>query len=346
MSPLGELDAAIFAELQRDGRVAFTALAERLGVSEAYVRRRVKRLSEADVLSITAVADPALLGLEEMAWIGLVVAPARLRAVTRALVELPEVDYVVVCSGEFNVMAEVTCPSSRELYRLLLELRRIDGVRRTETFVYLDLVRQQFRWPVGEGDPRPERTDGSARTGRPEPLGALDVSIIRELERDGRASFRDIGQRLGVSERVVSRRFTDLTSRGVLQVIAVGNPVNLGFTEMAWLGITLAERAELEEVSVALTEIGAIDYVVVTAGRFDVMAEAVCRDRAELLRMLERDVGGIQGIANIEAFLYLELLYKSSAGAWGASRARTAPAAGDSVTPLADSVAPLTRRVG
>ncbi|MGH8571992.1 MAG: Lrp/AsnC family transcriptional regulator, partial [Gammaproteobacteria bacterium] len=86
MGPLGDLDAAIFAELQRDGRIAFTALAERLGVSEAYVRRRVKRLTDADVLSITAVADPALLGLEEMAWIGLVVAPAHLRAVTRALV--------------------------------------------------------------------------------------------------------------------------------------------------------------------------------------------------------------------------------------------------------------------
>ncbi|MGH8574068.1 MAG: Lrp/AsnC family transcriptional regulator, partial [Gammaproteobacteria bacterium] len=294
--------------------------------------------ADADVLSITAVADPALLGLEEMAWIGLVVAPAHLRAVTRALVELPEVDYVVVCSGEFSVMAEVTCPSSRELYRLLLQLRRIAGVRRTETFVYLELVRQQFRWPVGEGEGPLARADGPAWTGSPEPLAALDVNIIRELERDGRASFRDIGRRVGVSERVVSSRFTDLTSRGVLQVIAVGNPVNLGFTEMAWLAITLAEGAELEQVSAALGAIGAIDYVVVTAGRFDVMAEAVCRDRAELLCVLERDIGGIDGIANIEAFLYLELLYKSTAGAWGVSRAGAAPGADQSVSRLPRSV--------
>ncbi|MGH2745751.1 MAG: Lrp/AsnC family transcriptional regulator, partial [Thermoleophilaceae bacterium] len=118
----------------------------------------------------------------------------------------------------------------------------------------------------------------------------------------------------------------------------VGNPVNLGFTEMAWLAITLAEGAELEQVSAALGAIGAIDYVVVTAGRFDVMAEAVCRDRAELLCVLERDIGGIDGIANIEAFLYLELLYKSTAGAWGVSRAGAAPGADQSVSRLPRSV--------
>jgi DNA-binding Lrp family transcriptional regulator len=313
-------DHAIFAELQRDGRLPFTTLGARIGLSEAQVRRRVKWLTEADVFAVTAVAHPSVLGLSCMAWIGLEVRPGEVEDVARTLVNTSGVDYVVISSGRFNVMCEVACADAAALDPIVLEMRRISGVERTETFVYLALRHQKFQWlPSHQGDEEASASvTGVTESSRQ--LDPLDIAIIRELERDGRASFRDVARELGVSERAVSGRFTQLVDDGVLKVIAVGNPLNLGFGAMTWLGITLRADAVHDEVCAQLAAIRAIDYVVVPSGRYDVMAEVVSRDRSELLNVLTREIGAIDGIAHTESFLYLRLLYRSTAGAWGVGR--------------------------
>ena len=311
-------DEALFAELQRDGRIPFTALAARVGLSEAHVRRRVKALTEADLFAITAVADPGLLGLRCMAWIGLEVHPSRVRRVADELVHAAGVDYVVISSGRFSVMCEVACRDAQDLEPILVQLRAIRGVQRTEAFVYLSLRHQQFQWLRSRPPAAPETISGV--TVSPGQLEALDIEIVRELERDGRASFRDLARRLGVSERLVSSRFSRLVDENVLKVIAVGNPLNLGFEAMAWLGITLDSDVDPGTVASKLASVASIDYVVIPSGRYDLMAEIVCRDRAELLEAITDDIGGIPGIAQVETSLYLRLLYRSTAGAWGVGR--------------------------
>jgi DNA-binding Lrp family transcriptional regulator len=319
---LSPQDHAIFVELQRDGRMPFTALAERLGVSEAQVRRRVKALTDSDMFAVTAVADPRLLGLECMAWIGFVVHPAHAESLAEALVDMRGVAYVVMSSGRFPVMADVACASTAELDRILLRLRALPGVQQTETFVYLALARQQFQWLSADDASGLVGGGASGVTGGARELDSLDISIIRELEQDGRASFRDIARRLGVSERLVSSRFGALVEGDVVRVMAVGNPRNLGFNAVAWLGITLTGDADREAIVSALGRIPAVPYIVVPSGRYDLMAEVVCRDNDELMRTLADDIGGVAGIAYLETFSYLRLLYSSSAAAWGVGRTR------------------------
>lgn len=313
-------DYAIFAELQRDGRIPFTSLGAQIGLSEAQVRRRVKWLTEADAFAVTAVAHPSVLGLGCMAWVGLEVRPGEVEAVADTLVDTSGVDYVVISSGRFNVMCEVACEDAGALDPIVLKLRRIDGVERTETFVYLALRHQQFQWLTSRQRQLHAETRVTGVTESSRQLEPLDIAIIRELERDGRASFRDIARELAVSERAVSGRFTQLVDDGALKVIAVGNPLNLGFDAMTWLGITLRGDADHDKICSQLAAVPAIDYVVVPSGRYDVMAEVVCRDRTELLQVLSHDVGAIDGIAHAESFLYLRILYRSTAGAWGVGR--------------------------
>jgi DNA-binding Lrp family transcriptional regulator len=283
------------------------------------------------MFAVTAVADPRVLGLASMAWIGFVAAPSQTNALADALLRLAPADYVAVSSGRFNVMAEVACASEAELRSLVLELRALPGVERIEPFVYLALAHQQFQWaPPGEAEPI--RGVMAVRGALPD-LAPLDIDIIRELGLDGRASFRDIARRLGVSERVVSERFTQLVEGRILKVMAVGNPLNLGMNAIAWLAITTKPRADRDGVVAALGRIPAIDYVVAPTGRYDLMAELVCRDREELVARLADDVGAIDGIAHVETFFYLRLLFKSSAGAWGVARSlaperRSGPASG------------------
>jgi DNA-binding Lrp family transcriptional regulator len=310
---LDPFDVEIFRELQRDGRAPFVAIADRLGVSEAHVRRRTARLTDAQVFSITAVADPKLFGIDCMAWLGIVAHQAQATTVAEALVSLPEIDYVAQTAGEFNVIAEAACRSADDLYGLLRRVRGIPGVQRTETSVYLNLLCQQFQWSLN-GNSRAVNARSDSR------LDPLDIAIVAELHRDGRASFRQIARHLSVSERIVSARVARLIDESALQVIAVGDPATLGFEAMAWLCMRVREGAELESAAAALSTVSGIDYVVISAGRYDLMAELVCRDRANLLQTLQLGVGQIREITEVHSFVYLHLLYRSAIGAWGAAR--------------------------
>ena len=309
---LEDLDYALFGELQRDGRAAFTTLAARLEVSEAQVRRRFKALIDADVFAIVPIANPRVLGLDQLACMGLVVRGPYMATVTERLLAMPEVSFLVVTSGEFNLIVEVGCVSSDELYQFVLKLRRLPGVTSSETFVYLNVLHQRYQWMV-EGGP-------GGVIERSVEIDAHDSAIIGELQRDGRASFRDIGRRLGLSERTVSSRHNRLVEERALQVIAVGNPLHLGFRAVAWLGITLSEGADLERSAGLLGQIQGLDYVIVPSGRYDLLCELVCRDSEELLAKLDNEVGAITEVAHVDTFMCLRMLYKSNAGAWGAGR--------------------------
>lgn len=310
---LSSTELAIVDALQRDGRRPFTALAEELGGSEARVRRRVRALVDADIIAITAVADPRVFGLDSLAWLGLSVEPSRIEVVAEALVAMAGIDYAVITSGELNVMAEAACRSTDELYELVSAVRALPGVARTETFVYLKLLRQSFQW---------NRRDGGAdvRAVRSAELEPLDVALIQALQRDGRASFRELGRQLGLSERAVSSRYAELVEMDAVRVTAVVNPLNLGWSAMAWLGIRVSGGAELERVAAGLGEVPEVSYLVVASGRYDLMAELVCRTPDELLATLTQRIGAIEGIASVDLFHYLRLLYPTTAGAWSAAR--------------------------
>jgi Lrp/AsnC family transcriptional regulator, regulator for asnA, asnC and gidA len=143
---LSPLDKRIIEHLQEDGRRPFTQIATALEVSEAAVRARTNRLVERGILQIVGVADPEALGFQQ-ALIGVRCEPGRLIEVAEALAALPEVDYVVVTTGRFDVLIETVAEDNEALLRFLAErLQRIEGVRDTETFPYLRLVKQTYQF--------------------------------------------------------------------------------------------------------------------------------------------------------------------------------------------------------
>lgn len=143
---LSPLDKRIIEHLQQDGRRPFTQIATELGVSEAAVRARTNRLVERGILQIVGVADPDKLGFQQ-ALIGIRCEPGRLVAVAEALAELPEVDYVVVTTGRFDILIEMVSEDNEGLLRFLTDrLQAIEGVRDTETFTYLRLVKQTYQF--------------------------------------------------------------------------------------------------------------------------------------------------------------------------------------------------------
>ena len=141
------LDKRIIEHLQTDGRRPFTQIANDLGVSEAAVRARTNRLIERGILQVVGVTDPLKLGFHQMAMIGIRCESDKLIEVAESLAEMPEVDYVVITAGTYDLLIETVCEDNEALLVFLAErLRAIDGVRDTETFVYLRLVKQTYQY--------------------------------------------------------------------------------------------------------------------------------------------------------------------------------------------------------
>jgi Lrp/AsnC family transcriptional regulator for asnA, asnC and gidA len=143
---LDQINKQIIEHLQRDGRMSYATLAKEIGLSEAAVRQRVQRLLDGGLMQIVAVTDPLTLGFARQAMVGLKV-NGDLRAIADEIAGIPEVDYVVICAGGYDLLVELVCTDDDDLLRLLNDtIRTIPGVLSTETFVYLKLAKQTYTW--------------------------------------------------------------------------------------------------------------------------------------------------------------------------------------------------------
>jgi Lrp/AsnC family transcriptional regulator, regulator for asnA, asnC and gidA len=145
---LDDVSKAIIEQLQQDGRRSYAAIGKVVGLSEAAVRQRVQRLIDGGVMQIVAVTDPLELGFARQAMIGINV-EGRLEPIADQLAGMEEVEYVVITAGSFDILIEAVCESDEHLLEVLSNrIRSIEGVRTTETFVYLKLRKQTYSWGV------------------------------------------------------------------------------------------------------------------------------------------------------------------------------------------------------
>jgi Lrp/AsnC family transcriptional regulator for asnA, asnC and gidA len=143
------------------------------------------------------------------------------------------------------------------------------------------------------------------KQGKHNQLDEISKAIIEQLQADGRRSYADIGKAVGLSEAAVRQRVQRLTESGVMQVVAVTDPMQLGFFRQAMVGIRVAGDAT--KVIERLKDIQAVDYLVLTAGNFDILAEVVCENDADLIDLLNQEIRGIPGVQSTETFVYLKL---------------------------------------
>ena len=145
-------------------------------------------------------------------------------------------------------------------------------------------------------------------------LDSVSKAIVTELQADGRRSYADIGKAVGLSEAAVRQRVQRLTESGVMQIVAVTDPMQLGFTRQAMLGIRVS--GDTRVVADVLAGLDEVDYVVLTAGSFDVLAEVICENDDDLLGLLNTRIRAIEGVVSTETFVYLKL--RKQQYNWGA----------------------------
>jgi Lrp/AsnC family transcriptional regulator, regulator for asnA, asnC and gidA len=136
-------------------------------------------------------------------------------------------------------------------------------------------------------------------------LDGPNRAIIEALQRDGRQPYGAIAEAVGLSEAAVRRRVQRLREMGIMQIVAVTDPLQLGFTRQAMVGISV--EGDVRRVADKLIAMPEVDYVVMCAGSFDLLAEIVCEDDEALLHVLNDSVRSIPGVRSTETFLYLKL---------------------------------------
>ena len=157
-------------------------------------------------------------------------------------------------------------------------------------------------------------TKGPGRNDRSRPvLDEVSKAIIEQLQQDGRRSYAAIGKVVGLSEAAVRQRVQRLVDHGIMQVVAVTDPLELGFSRQAMIGIRAT--GDLEPVADALVAMEEVDYVVLAAGSFDILAEVVAESDEHLLEIVTKRIRAIPEVLSTETFVYLKL--RKQTYSWG-----------------------------
>jgi Lrp/AsnC family transcriptional regulator for asnA, asnC and gidA len=147
MKDLDGTDREIISLLQYDGRMPYTKIGKKLGISEGAVRRRVKRLMEDGVMQIVGIVEPRVMEWNAAGMIGVNVQSGHLEQAAEAIRDFPEVTYLFMASGGFDLFVEVFCKDREHFVEFLNQsLQQTPGVTRTETFMILKMYKMSYRW--------------------------------------------------------------------------------------------------------------------------------------------------------------------------------------------------------
>jgi Lrp/AsnC family transcriptional regulator for asnA, asnC and gidA len=144
-------------------------------------------------------------------------------------------------------------------------------------------------------------------------LDDVNKRIIEQLQQDGRMSYAALAKVVGLSEAAVRQRVQRMLDAGVMQIVAVTDPLTLGFTRQVMIGLKV--EGDMRTIAEKVAKIPEVDYVVICAGAYDLLAEMVCTDDDHLLSLLNDQIRTISGVTATETFVYLKLAKQTYA--WG-----------------------------
>jgi Lrp/AsnC family transcriptional regulator for asnA, asnC and gidA len=137
-------------------------------------------------------------------------------------------------------------------------------------------------------------------------LDEIDRYIIEAMRQDGRVAFAQIAQKLKVSPGMIRVRYNRMVKLGLIRIIAITNPLRMGYTTMTMIGIR-TEGEKMLSVAQKVAEFDEVIYLIVVSGRYDLIAEVVCRDHADLLRFLTEKLYRVEGVRESETFVHLKI---------------------------------------
>jgi DNA-binding Lrp family transcriptional regulator len=302
---LDDIDRKLLELLVEDGRASNRGLAQQVGLTDASVAARIRRLREQGVASVTAVFDYEAAGYRCVAFVFVEVGGRLPRDVGLEVASLPEAHGVSLTFGSADLIVHAITRDRAHLTRLLTEdLVAIDGVRNVTGDVVLETV--EFRWALATlPDIREPRLDFPAPVVE---IDDLDQRMLAHLVEDGRASNREIARKLGVSDGTVRARIRRLEEAGLMRIVAQTDPVALGQVgAMAHIGVEV-EGASARSVVAALRDFPEIAQCALVSGRYDIHVVVATADLAALGTLVAERMRSLRGVGRTTTWPVVEVL--------------------------------------
>ncbi|MEE6259520.1 Lrp/AsnC family transcriptional regulator [Plantactinospora sonchi] len=296
MYDLDPIDRRIVAALQVNGRASWTDIAQLTGTSVTTVARRAQQLLADGLVKVAAAPHPGG-GPADLLIVRIRCAAGSQLPAAQALAAMPEIRFVAVVTGVYDLVAEVLVPKGTSLHSVLLNgLQRIPGIESSVADLELHTYKSTHEWSRHLlGSESQLVAPPPVHDCPPAHLDELDERIIAALREDGRASFQAVAGGLGVSESTVRRRFEALYHAGCVQVITLVPAAALGFEAeiLFWLSVA---PSRLDAVARELAALRGVRYVAATLGQESLMCEVILPTHADVFEFTTKTLGGIDGI--------------------------------------------------
>lgn len=312
---LDEIDRRIVAAMQIHGRATWQQIARAVGTSDSTVARRAQRMFSSGLVRVVASTDPLRCGDGYPVIVQVKCHVGQSARVAAELAKRPDVRFIALVTGAFDIVLELIVSSQHELARVLFDhIERVDGISSTVTETVTAHYKVAHVWSHGTLDDAAAETLAAERGEivecPPTPLDAREHDLVRLLADDARASFAALADRLGVSESMAKRRLNTLIHDGRLRFTTIVRPELLGYGVelMCWLGMDLRQLDEAARVLAARPE---VRYVAATAGYTDLACEVVLRDQTDLHRFITEVLANLPGLRQTEIGLELATLKRA-----------------------------------
>ncbi|MCP4608140.1 MAG: Lrp/AsnC family transcriptional regulator, partial [Planctomycetes bacterium] len=304
---IDQLDLTLIRELQINGRLPISEIANRVGTSKSSVQRRLKVLLTKRVIKVVAIIGPTIRRYRTAAMIGVIATPSEVSNVASRLASYANVQSIVIATGRYNIVIWTMFHSPAGLSNFLrTEIGTDPGVVVCETMMNLETKKLSFAY-LAAGNPVHEvQRHGMQESNLYHPLDQRDISIIQELEVNGRARTTDIAKKLGISRNTARDRIQSLVEREIIKIVALGYPPMLGYPTMAYIGIN-AVSAEINNLADRLAFVSQVHGVIVSTGRYDIIVWAIFRTTDDLADFLIDELGKLPGVVRTEAILNLKI---------------------------------------
>ncbi|MDM8000564.1 MAG: Lrp/AsnC family transcriptional regulator [Dehalococcoidia bacterium] len=301
---LDQTDVRLIAELETDPRQPHTEIAQKLGMSRDTVRARLQRLLDTGAVRIVGLADPISLGFTTSVIMGINVRSDQLPAVADKLASLTRIQHLILCMGRFDIIASGLFRRRTDFLDFLVgNIGNLPGVLHIESM--LILRNAKIFGPLLSDAP-----DSHPAQPLPAALDSLDLALIKELQVDARQNSRWLARKLGTSQSTVLRKIQALQNSGVMRVVALVNPLALGFEGVASIGLKF-DPAKVDEAAGIIGSYRNVQTVAVCAGRYDVLAWAMFRELGDLANFITVELGNLPGLQHAETMTSLKIVKSS-----------------------------------
>lgn len=310
------LDRRIAAALQINGRASWQQVAHAVGSSESTVARRAQRMINSREIRVVAIADPIRCGFGYPVLVQLKCEVGESYRVAHALAERPDVRFLALVTGSFDVVMELIVPSRRYLGSVLLdELPTIEGIKETTSETVLRTFKMSYDWSrdlLGDASVELDRSaevpDGVSP--KSSTLDAIDLRLYDLLIENGRSSLSELASMAGISESMTRRRVDSLRARGCLRFATLVEPYLLGYDVECFCWVR-ADLSQLEQTARILADRREVRYLSATIGYSELICEAILRSQDDLYDFSTRTLGQLPGVQGADVGIELQTVKRA-----------------------------------